>query len=119
MAEHIELTVKVDAYAPSDDRPPGEPHVDNPEPNPEWKALTDDEQKAVYYLVSSGLRDLLSRVEQWVPVSFRLETGGRLDVTIQFDLADIDQTVTAEQTSLDREEQRMVFELAKMQERLG
>lgn len=115
MAEQVELTVKVNAYKQSDDKP----QIPSAEVGPEWDRLSDTQREGVLYLVRDGLLDLIGRAEDWVPSSFTGDDGDRLDIQVSFDLEIVDKLVLSQQVEADRAYDDARAELRKMQERFG
>lgn len=114
MGQHVELTVLIDSFVPGDERPATVP-LDTPHPvNPMWDDLSDEERLAVLCIVRDGLLDLAGRPGEWVPSSFRAESDNRLDITITFDLDDIDAYVVGQQLEAAKEVEKMKERLLKM-----
>lgn len=115
MAEQVELTVTVNAYKQSDDKPEIRPA----EVSPEWDRVSDMQREGILCLVRDGLLDLIGRAEEWVPTSFVGDNGDRMDVQITFDLEIVDKLVLSRQVEADRALDDARAELRKMQERFG
>lgn len=103
MAERVELKVVIDSFDGTDRPPEVEAETSS------WGDLSEGQREAALYLVREGLSDLVARVDDWLPRTLVAESGNRLDVTLSFDLVDIDNTVAVLATSADRE-RRMAIE---------
>ena len=90
---------------------------DSPSPTtsePLWPHLGEQERCALISLIEASFRYLSDNIETWAPHEISLTPGGRVQVTIEFEVGHIDTALAISAAGSATAEARLVADLRRM-----